>query len=252
MVDKQRMAAPGHPERKPFVINIQEAGGIRKTVERAAQEVAKLLPIANEARRTPQPVSELIARHQLRRLRRQLRHHRQPGARLGRGRARRATAARACSAETPEIYGAEHLLIRRAVNEGVAKKLHRSVQVVGVVLPRASRRWTTTPRPATRRAASPRSSRSRSAASPRAGTTPMTDVFLLRRADHHARLRVHGHAGPRPGVDHRPGRRRRNIIVFTTGPRLRLRLQARALASSSRRTRSCTATWRTTWTSTAA
>jgi len=26
-------------------------------------------------------------------------------------------------AETPEIYGAEHLLIRRAVNEGVAKKL---------------------------------------------------------------------------------------------------------------------------------
>src|SRR5215470_17878318 len=30
MVDKQRMAAPGHPERKPMVINIQEAGGIRK------------------------------------------------------------------------------------------------------------------------------------------------------------------------------------------------------------------------------
>jgi len=26
-------------------------------------------------------------------------------------------------AETPEIYGAEHLLIRRAINEGVAKKL---------------------------------------------------------------------------------------------------------------------------------
>src|SRR6059036_2098614 len=47
MLDKQRMAAPGHPERKPLIINIQEAGGIRKTVERAAAEVAKLLPVAN-------------------------------------------------------------------------------------------------------------------------------------------------------------------------------------------------------------
>jgi len=60
MVDKQRMAAPGHPERKPFLVNIQEAGGIRKTVERASQEVAKLLPLANEARRTRQPISELV------------------------------------------------------------------------------------------------------------------------------------------------------------------------------------------------
>src|SRR5438445_365903 len=59
MVDKQRMAAPGHPERKPMVINIQEAGGIRKTVDKAAAEVAKLLPAANSAKRTKQPVSEI-------------------------------------------------------------------------------------------------------------------------------------------------------------------------------------------------
>src|SRR6266498_2580361 len=59
MVDKQRMAAPGHPERKPMVINIQEAGGIRKTVEKAAAEVAKLLPLANAATRSKQPVSEI-------------------------------------------------------------------------------------------------------------------------------------------------------------------------------------------------
>src|SRR5262249_46407518 len=60
MVDKQRMAAPGHPERRPFVINIQDAGGVRRTVERAAAEVANLLPYANEARRTKQPISELV------------------------------------------------------------------------------------------------------------------------------------------------------------------------------------------------
>ena len=72
MIDRQKMSLPGHAERKPFLVNIQEAGGIRKTVERAAVEVAKLLPIANEAQRTKQPVSELDAGHQLRRLRRQL------------------------------------------------------------------------------------------------------------------------------------------------------------------------------------
>ncbi len=59
MVDKQRMAAPGYPERKPVVINIQEAGGIRKTVDKTAVEVAKLLPMANAARRTRQPISEI-------------------------------------------------------------------------------------------------------------------------------------------------------------------------------------------------
>ena len=88
MVDKQRMAAPGHPERKPFVVNIQEAGGIRKTVEIAAREVARLLPQANEARRTPAAGVGDLPRHQLRRLRLQLRHHRQSRAGLGGGRAR--------------------------------------------------------------------------------------------------------------------------------------------------------------------
>src|SRR5256714_2887120 len=60
MVERQRMAAPGYPERKPFIVNIQEAGGVRRTVERAAAEIAKLLPRADEARRTRQPVSELV------------------------------------------------------------------------------------------------------------------------------------------------------------------------------------------------
>src|SRR2546423_8216778 len=60
MMDRQKMGVPGHPERKPFLVNIQEAGGIRKTVERAVAEVAKLLPRADEARRTRQPVSELV------------------------------------------------------------------------------------------------------------------------------------------------------------------------------------------------
>jgi altronate hydrolase len=122
MVDKQRMAAPGHPERKPLIINIQEAGGIRKTVERAAAEVAKLLPYANGQRRTTQPISELVLATNC------------GGSDGNSGITANPALGWAVDelvryggtgvlAETPEIYGAEHLLIRRAINEGVAKKL---------------------------------------------------------------------------------------------------------------------------------
>jgi altronate hydrolase len=116
------MSLPGHGERKPFLVNIQDAGGIRKTVERAAAEVAKLLPIANEARRSKQPVSELTLATNC------------GGSDGNSGITANPALGWAVDelvryggtgvlAETPEIYGAEHLLIRRAINEGVAKKL---------------------------------------------------------------------------------------------------------------------------------
>ena len=122
MIDRQKMSVPGHAERKPFLVNIQEAGGIRKTVERAAVEVAKLLPFANEARRTRQPVSELTLATNC------------GGSDGNSGITANPALGWAVDelvryggtgvlAETPEIYGAEHLLIRRAINEGVAKKL---------------------------------------------------------------------------------------------------------------------------------
>ena len=97
MVDRQRMAAPGHPERKPFVVNIQEAGGIRKTVERAAAEVAKLLPVRQ--RRAAHAAAGLgaHARHQLRRLRRQLAASPPTPRSAGRWTSWCATAAPACS-----------------------------------------------------------------------------------------------------------------------------------------------------------
>lgn len=122
LIERQKLAAPGHPERQPFVVNIQEAGGIRRTVERAAAEVARLLPRADAARRTRQPVSELVLATNC----------------GGSDGASGITANPALGwavdelvryggtgvlAETPEIYGAEHLLVRRAISEGVAKKL---------------------------------------------------------------------------------------------------------------------------------
>src|SRR3954447_17631747 len=122
MIDRQKMSMPGHPERKPFLVNIQEAGGIRKTVERAAVEVAKLLPIANDARRTKQPVSVITLATNC------------GGSDGNSGITANPALGWAVDelvryggtgilAETPEIHGAEHVLIRRARTEAVAKKL---------------------------------------------------------------------------------------------------------------------------------
>src|SRR5207247_8568110 len=122
MVQRQKMSAPGHPERKPFLVNIQEAGGIRKTVERATAEIAKLLPLANDVRRTKQPVSEITLATNC------------GGSDANSGMTANPALGWAVDelvryggtgvlAETPEIYGAEHLLIRRAASEAVAKKL---------------------------------------------------------------------------------------------------------------------------------
>jgi altronate hydrolase len=122
MVERQRMAAPGHPERRPTILTIQETGGVRKTVERAAAEIAKILPIANDVRRTRQPVSEIVLATNC------------GGSDGNSGITANPALGWAVDelvryggtgvlAETPEIYGAEHLLIRRAINEGVGKKL---------------------------------------------------------------------------------------------------------------------------------
>src|SRR3989440_713797 len=122
MVERQRMAAPGYPERKPFIVNIQEAGGVRKTVERAAAEVAKLLPWADEARRTRQPVSELVLATNC------------GGSDANSGMTANPALGWAVDelvryggtgvlAETPGIYRAQHPPVPRASNQGGAKKL---------------------------------------------------------------------------------------------------------------------------------
>jgi altronate hydrolase len=122
MVERQKMVLPMSRDARPPVITIQDAGGIRKAVERATEEVARLLPFANEARRTPQPVSELVLATNC------------GGSDGNSGITANPALGWAVDelvryggtgvlAETPEIYGAEHLLIRRAVSREVGQKL---------------------------------------------------------------------------------------------------------------------------------
>jgi len=122
MVERQGLTLPLAPDGRPPIVTIQESGGIRKAVERAVEEVARLLPRADEARRTRQPVSEITlatncggsdgnsgitANPALGWAVDELVRHGGTGV----------------LAETPETYGAEHLLVRRAVSEDVARRL---------------------------------------------------------------------------------------------------------------------------------
>ncbi len=112
--------APG--DLPPVVFNIQTQGGVRKTVDAGVAAVARLLPGANDLRRSPQPVSRLAVALNC----------------GGSDGASGLTAnpalgwasdllvrhgATTVLAETPEIYGAEHLLTRRAVTPQVGQRI---------------------------------------------------------------------------------------------------------------------------------
>jgi altronate hydrolase len=109
-------------ETPPTFLNIQTAGGIRKTVEAGVAAVQKLLGPANDLRRTSLPLSQLILAENC-------------GGSDGNSGISANPALGVASdelvrhggssilAETPEIYGAEHLLTRRAVTRAVGEQL---------------------------------------------------------------------------------------------------------------------------------
>lgn len=111
---------PGAP--RPAFMTIQETGGIAKTVDAAAAAVAKLLPVANEARRTRQPVSKLVLAEQCGGSDANSGITGNPALGVAADQLVR-YGGTAVLAETPEIYGAEHLLTRRAVHREVGEKL---------------------------------------------------------------------------------------------------------------------------------
>ena len=106
---------------------IQEKGGTRKAVENGIARIKEMLPEANKVKREPVPVSHLIL-----------------GLQCGGSDGYSGISANpalgaavdllvrhggtAILSETPEIYGAEHLLTRRAVSKEVGEKLIRRIK----------------------------------------------------------------------------------------------------------------------------
>jgi altronate hydrolase len=113
---------PKQPVHRPRTLNIQEEGGITRTVEAAAKAVYELMPEANSWERTEQPASKVCLAMEC-------------GGSDGNsgvtanpalGAAADLLIAQGGTAilgETTEIYGAEHLLTRRAVSRAVGEKL---------------------------------------------------------------------------------------------------------------------------------
>ena len=115
--------AYGVTENETFrTMTIQEVGGTKKTVEAGVEAVKAMLPVVNRATRTTQPASELMLALQC-------------GGSDGYSGITANPAlgvaadilvrhgGTAILSETPEIYGAEHLLTRRAKNRAVGEKL---------------------------------------------------------------------------------------------------------------------------------
>ncbi len=103
-------------------MTIQEAGGTRKTVDEAVERIAAMLPAANDVKRETVPASELTVALQCGGSDAYSGITANPA--LGNAVDRLvANGGTGILAETPEIYGAEHLLTRRAVSREVGEKL---------------------------------------------------------------------------------------------------------------------------------
>ena len=103
-------------------MNIQDVGGIRKTVEMGIKKIEAMLPVVNQDTRVECPASELMVGLQC------------GGSDAWSGITANPAVGHAVDllvaqggtgvlAETPEIYGAEHLLTARAADDEIGKKL---------------------------------------------------------------------------------------------------------------------------------
>jgi altronate hydrolase len=108
-------------------LTIQEVGGIHKAIQAGIAAIEELLPMVNAAQRTPQPISELMLALQC------------GGSDGWSGVTANPVVGLVADemvrqggtvvlAETPEIYGAEHLLTRRAISPEVGQKLVAQVR----------------------------------------------------------------------------------------------------------------------------
>jgi altronate hydrolase len=117
-----RLRLSAKPQAAPLVLTIQECGGIRKTVDAGVRAIAELLSRVNDVKRTRLTADKIIL-----------------GTNCGGSDGNSGVTANpalgvasdllvaqggaSVLGETPEIYGAEHLLTRRAVSRAVGEKL---------------------------------------------------------------------------------------------------------------------------------
>jgi altronate hydrolase len=109
------------------VLNIQQVSGLKKTIELGIKKVTEMLPLVDEYSRTTCPISSLMVGLQC------------GGSDAWSGITANPALGYACDlivgqggtgvlSETPEIYGAEHLLTERAVTSKIGEKLLKRIK----------------------------------------------------------------------------------------------------------------------------
>lgn len=127
LIEQEQLLQLDGSQHAPIVLSIQESGGIARTVDAGISAIAEMLPRLNELRRTTLNADKLIL-----------------GTNCGGSDGNSGITANpalgiasdlliqqggtSILAETPEIYGAEHLLTMRAINQHVGRKLVERIQ----------------------------------------------------------------------------------------------------------------------------
>jgi altronate hydrolase len=153
--------------------------------------------------------------------------------------------------ETPEIYGAEHLLTRRARNREVGEKLVDIIHWWQAYCAKNDGSMDNNPSPGNKQGGLTTILEKSLGAAAKGGTTTLNQGLPLRRAGHRQGLRLHGHAGLRSRRGHRPGGGRLQRAVLHHRTRLAYGCKPTPsikLATNTTSTAACS----TTWTSTAA
>jgi len=157
-------------------MNIQDTQGLAKTVETGIEMVRAMLPEANKYQREPCPVSELMVALQC------------GGSDALSGITANPALGYACDllvaqggtavlAETPEIYGAEHLLTRRACDEKTGEKLIQLIKWWEDYTARNKGSMDNNPSPGNKRGGLTTILEKSLGAAAKGGTTPLNGVY---------------------------------------------------------------------------
>ncbi len=157
-------------------MNIQNVAGLQRTIDVGIEKIRAMLPLANQATRTPCPASELTVALQC------------GGSDAWSGITANPALGHACDllvaqggtgvlAETPEIYGAEHLLTRRAIDAQVGEKLIGLIRWWEDYTARNKGSMDNNPSPGNKKGGLTTILEKSLGAAAKGGTTPLTGVY---------------------------------------------------------------------------
>ncbi|WP_138469971.1 UxaA family hydrolase [Poseidonocella sp. HB161398] len=158
------------------VMTIQEEGGLQNTIRHGIEMIEEMLPDVDRARREACPVSELTVALQC------------GGSDAWSGITANPALGHACDllvaqggtgvlAETPEIYGAEHLLTARAVDEATGRRLLGLIDWWQDYTARAGGNMDNNPSPGNKKGGLTTILEKSLGAAAKGGTTPLTGVY---------------------------------------------------------------------------